>query len=46
MADSPNQPQFLSVVLRPNLTFRSTIVYRFGVQTLRAGVSSYSGAGG
>jgi hypothetical protein len=29
-----------------NRALRSTIVYRFGAQTLRAGISSYSGAGG
>jgi aldose 1-epimerase len=28
--DSPNQPNFPSVVLRPGQTYRNTIVYRFG----------------
>jgi aldose 1-epimerase len=30
--DSPNQPQFPSVILRPGVTLRSTTVYRFKVQ--------------
>lgn len=30
--DSPNQPQFPSVILRPGQTLRSTTVYRFKVQ--------------
>jgi aldose 1-epimerase len=30
--DSPNKPNFPSVVLQPDQTFRSTIVYKFGVQ--------------
>lgn len=30
--DSPNQPAFPSVVLRPGRTFRSTIEYRFSVR--------------
>jgi aldose 1-epimerase len=30
--DSPNQPNFPSVVLSPGQTYRNTIVYRFGVQ--------------
>ena len=30
--DSPNKPNFPSVVLQPGQPFRSTIVYRFGVQ--------------
>ena len=30
--DSPNKPNFPSVVLQPGQTFRSTIVYKFGVQ--------------
>lgn len=29
--DSPNQPSFPSVVLRPGETYRSTTIYRFGV---------------
>jgi aldose 1-epimerase len=29
--DSPNQPHFPSVVLRPGETFRSTTIFRFGV---------------
>jgi aldose 1-epimerase len=29
--DSPNQPTFPSVVLRPGQTFKSTTVYRFSV---------------
>lgn len=28
--DSPNQPQWPSTLLRPNETFRSTTIYRFG----------------
>ena len=28
--DSPNQPGFPSVILRPGQTYRSTTVYRFG----------------
>ena len=30
--DSPNKPNFPSVVLQPDQTFRSIIVYKFGVQ--------------
>ncbi len=30
--DSPNQPNFPSVVLRPGQTYRNTIVYKFSVQ--------------
>ena len=30
--DSPNQPKFPSVVLRPGKTYKNTIVYRFGVE--------------
>ena len=30
--DSPNQPQFPSVILRPGHTLRSTTIYRFSVQ--------------
>ncbi len=30
--DSPNQPQFPSVVLRPGQTFRSTMLYKFSVE--------------
>ena len=41
-----NRSIISSVVVQPNQTLRSTIVYRFGVQTLGAGISSYSGAGG
>jgi aldose 1-epimerase len=29
--DSPNQPKFPTVVLRPGKTYKNTIVYRFGV---------------
>ena len=29
--DSPNRPEFPSVVLRPGETYRHTIIYRFGV---------------
>lgn len=29
--DSPNQPKFPSVVLRPGKTYKNTIVYRFGL---------------
>jgi len=32
--DSPNKPNFPSVVLQPGQTFRSTIVYKLGVQSL------------
>ena len=32
--DSPNHPNFPSVVLQPGQTFRSTIVYKLGVQSL------------
>ena len=30
--DSPNQPNFPSVVLKPGQTFHNTIVYKFSVQ--------------
>lgn len=30
--DSPNQPQFPSVVLQPGQVFKSTIIYRFGLR--------------
>jgi aldose 1-epimerase len=30
--DSPNQPDFPSVVLRPSETYRSTTVYRFSAE--------------
>ena len=30
--DSPNQPSFPSVVLRPGETYRTTTVYRFSAQ--------------
>jgi len=30
--DSPNHPNFPSTVLRPDETYRSTIVYRFKVE--------------
>ena len=30
--DSPNQPEFPSVVLRPGQTYRNTIMYRFSVR--------------
>jgi aldose 1-epimerase len=30
--DSPNKPEFPSVVLKPGQTYRNTIVYRFSVQ--------------
>jgi aldose 1-epimerase len=30
--DSPNRPEFPSVILRPGEVFESTTVYRFGVQ--------------
>ncbi len=30
--DSPNKPEFPSVVLRPGETYHSTIIYRFGVR--------------
>jgi aldose 1-epimerase len=30
--DSPNQPEFPSVVLRPGETYRNTILYRFSVR--------------
>ena len=30
--DSPNQPEFPSVVLRPGKIYKNTIVYRFGVE--------------
>ncbi len=30
--DSPNQPEFPSVVLRPGQTYRNTILYRFSVR--------------
>ena len=30
--DSPNQPKFPSVVLRPGQDFESTTVYSFGIQ--------------
>jgi len=30
--DSPNQPNFPSVVLKPGQTFRSTIIYKFSVR--------------
>lgn len=33
--DSPNQPAFPSVVLRPGAEYRSTTVYRFGVEPPR-----------
>ena len=31
-ADAPNRPNFPSTVLRPGQTFRSTTIYRFGVE--------------
>ena len=33
--DSPNRPEFPSTVLRPGETFRSTTVFRFGVEKRR-----------
>jgi len=30
--DSPNHPEFPSVVLKPGETYRNTIIYRFSVQ--------------
>jgi len=30
--DSPNQPQFPSVVLKPGQTYKNTIIYKFSVQ--------------
>ncbi len=30
--DSPNQPDFPSTILRPDETYRSTTIYRFGVE--------------
>ena len=30
--DSPNQPSFPSIILRPGQTFRSTTIYRFKTQ--------------
>jgi len=30
--DSPNQPNFPSVVLKPGQTYRNTIIYRFAVK--------------
>ena len=30
--DSPNKPQFPSVVLRPGQTYKNTIIYKFGVK--------------
>ena len=30
--DSPNKPQFPSVVLRPGEVYRNTIIYRFSTQ--------------
>jgi len=41
-----NRSFFPSVVAQPNQTLQSTIVYKFGVQTLRAGISSYPGLSG
>ena len=32
LPDSPNRPDFPSTVLRPGETFRSTTIYRFGVE--------------
>jgi aldose 1-epimerase len=32
--DSPNKPQFPSVVLRPGQVYHNTIIYRFGVEKL------------
>ncbi|MDQ4086862.1 MAG: galactose mutarotase [Pseudomonadota bacterium] len=32
LADSPNRPHFPTTLLRPGETFRSTTIYRFGVQ--------------
>jgi aldose 1-epimerase len=32
LPDSPNRPEFPSTVLRPGETFRSTTIYRFGVE--------------
>lgn len=33
--DSPNRPEFPSVILRPGETFRSTTIYAFGVRPVR-----------
>ncbi|HIY48991.1 MAG TPA: hypothetical protein H9834_04115, partial [Candidatus Barnesiella excrementavium] len=30
--DSPNQPNYPSVVLRPGETYSSTCIYKFGVE--------------
>jgi aldose 1-epimerase len=30
--DSPNQPSFPSVVLKPGQEYRNTIIYKFSVQ--------------
>jgi aldose 1-epimerase len=34
--DSPNRPEFPSTLLRPGETYRSTTIYRFGVEPRRA----------
>ena len=34
--DSPNQPNFPSVIFRPGETFRSTTIYRFSIASLSA----------
>ena len=35
LPDSPNRPEFPSTVLRPGETYRSTTIYRFGVERPR-----------
>ena len=32
LPDSPNRPEFPTTLLRPGETFRSTTIYRFGVE--------------